>query len=189
MRDPLPLQLCCARARTVRTSAQWSHAESSFPTSRADGRGLAEALERRLLDETGIHSWRDLKSMGSGDIRPQVLRAIEQVQHLVLILSRRALVSHWVKREWTHARERGRMVSPVLADPTLKRADLPGWMRRSETYEIADPERWLMPRQVLAGPGETRRVSRPKPRRAVWTPIVAVDCSRFCYWYRRGLQQ
>ena len=92
--------------------------------SRADGRDFAEALERRLAD-AGIRSWRDLKNMGSGEIRPQVLRAIEETQHLVLILSRCALASDWVKREWTHAREWGRMVSPVLADPTLERADLP----------------------------------------------------------------
>jgi len=125
--------------------------------SRADGRDFAEALERRLAD-AGIRSWRDLKNMGSGEIRPQVLRAIEETQHLVLILSRCALASDWVKREWTHAREWGRMVSPVLADPTLERADLPVWMRRAEVYDIADPERWQMLKQVLLGSGETRRV-------------------------------
>ena len=92
--------------------------------SRADGRAFAEAFERRLECE-GIQSWRDLKSMESGDIRPQVLRAIERVQHFVLILSRRTLTSDWIKREWSHARMVGKRVSPVLADPTLKRADLP----------------------------------------------------------------
>ncbi|HEY2620954.1 MAG TPA: TIR domain-containing protein [Acetobacteraceae bacterium] len=127
--------------------------------SRADGRAFAEAFEHRLEVDAAIRSWRDLKSMGSGDIRPQVLRAIEQSQHLVLILSRRALASDWVKREWTHARMWGRMVSPVLADPTLQRADLPGWMRRSEVFDVADPERWQMLRQALLGSGETRRVS------------------------------
>jgi hypothetical protein len=126
--------------------------------SRADGRDFAEAFEHRLEHDAGIRSWRDLKSMGSGDIRPQVLRAIEETQHLVLILSCRALASDWVRREWTHAREWGRMVSPVLADPTLKRADLPSWMRRSEVYDIADSERWRMLKQVLLGKGETRRV-------------------------------
>ena len=41
--------------------------------SRADGREFAEAFERRLERE-GIWSWRDLKNMEAGDIRPQVLR-------------------------------------------------------------------------------------------------------------------
>jgi hypothetical protein len=85
--------------------------------SRTDGREFAEALERRLEGE-GIKSWRDVKSVEGGeDIRPQVLHAIESVKHLVLILSRRALVSDWVKREWTHARMVvvGRKISPVLA--------------------------------------------------------------------------
>ncbi len=126
--------------------------------SRTDGRDFAEAFERQLKDDAGIRSWRDLTSMGSGDIRPQVLRAIGQAQHLVLTLSRRALASDWVKREWTHAREWGRMVSPVLADPTLKRADLPAWMRRSQVYEIADREQWQLLKRVLDGPGEARCV-------------------------------
>ena len=58
--------------------------------------GRAFAFERRLEEEAGIRAWRDLKSIvGGEDIRPQVLRAIEKVKHLVLILSRRALASDW----------------------------------------------------------------------------------------------
>jgi hypothetical protein len=75
--------------------------------SRSDGRAFAEAFERRLEAE-GLHTWRDLKSMEAGDIRPQVLRAIESVKHLVLIVSRRALSSDWIKREWSHARVVGK---------------------------------------------------------------------------------
>jgi WD40 repeat protein len=127
--------------------------------SRTDGRAFAEMFERRLEHEAEIKSWRDLKSIEGGeDIRPQVLRAIERVKHLVLILSRRSLVSDWVKREWTHARMAGRKVSPVLADPSIKRSDLPGWIRRAEVYDISEPERWKMLLRVLEGPGETRRV-------------------------------
>jgi TIR domain/NB-ARC domain/WD domain, G-beta repeat/APAF-1 helical domain len=127
--------------------------------SRADGRAFAEAFEQKLEHEAGIKSWRDLRSIEGGeDIRPQVLRAIERVKHLVLILSRRALASEWVKREWTHARMVGRKVSPVLADPSIKRGDLPSWIQRTEVYDIAEPERWRMLVRVLEGPGETRRV-------------------------------
>src|SRR5215831_14596653 len=88
--------------------------------ARADGREFAEGFERRLEHE-GIRSWRDLKSMEAGDIRPQVLRAIEDAKHFVLILSGRALTSDWIKREWSHARMMGKRVSPVLAGPALKR--------------------------------------------------------------------
>jgi hypothetical protein len=127
--------------------------------SRSDGRAFAEDFERRLKREACITAWRDLKNIvGGDDIRPQVLRAIEQVKHLVLILSPHALVSDWVKREWTHAREKGKKVSPVLADPTIKRSDLPAWIRRADVYDIAEPERWQMLVQVLKGPGEMRRV-------------------------------
>ncbi len=107
--------------------------------SRSDGRDFAETFEQRLKAE-GIHAWRDLKDMGAGDVRPQVLRAIEGATQLVLILSRRALASEWIKREWSHARLHGKRVSPVLADPTLTRADLPAWMRREEVFDI-DPVR------------------------------------------------
>jgi hypothetical protein len=128
--------------------------------SRADGRDFAEAFECRLEHE-GIRSWRDLKSMEAGDIRRQVLRAIEDAKHLVLILSRRALTSDWIKREWSHARMVGKRVSPVLADSTLKRADLPTWMRREEVFDI-DPvrdrneERWKALVRVLRGDGRTK---------------------------------
>jgi hypothetical protein len=78
--------------------------------SRSDGREFAEAFERRLEAE-GLHAWRDLKNMEAGDIRPQVLRAIESVKHLVLILSPRALTSDWIKCEWSHARMVGKRVT------------------------------------------------------------------------------
>ena len=143
---------------TTRTAMEFSPETIFISYSRADGRSFAEAFERRLERAAGIKSWRDLESMESGDIRPQVLRAIEHVKHLVLILSPRALESDWVKREWTHARMVGRKVSPVLADLSIKRSDLPGWIRRSEVYDISEPERWRMLIRVLEGPGETRRV-------------------------------
>jgi hypothetical protein len=58
--------------------------------SRSDGRDFAESFEHRLESEE-IKSWRDIKDMSSGDILPQVLKAINQCTHFVLILSRRAL--------------------------------------------------------------------------------------------------
>jgi WD40 repeat protein len=129
--------------------------------SRADGREFAEAFERRLEHE-GIRSWRDLKSMEAGDIRPQVLRAIENAGHFVLILSRRALTSDWIKREWSHARMMGKRVSPVLADPVLNRADLQPWMRREEVFDIdperdRDEERWKALVLVLRSDGRMKR--------------------------------
>jgi hypothetical protein len=56
----------------------------------------------------------------------------------------------------------GKRVSPVLADPALKRADLPPWMRREEVFDI-DPERdrgqerWKALVLVLRGDGRTNR--------------------------------
>src|SRR5689334_13550964 len=123
--------------------------------SRSDGRAFAEDFQRRLRSHD-IHAWRDLQDMGSGVILSQVLRAIEDAEHLVLILSQRALVSDWIKCEWSHARGVGRMVSPVLADPTIDRKVLPPWIRREEIYNIAEPERWTKLVHVLRGPGKIK---------------------------------
>jgi hypothetical protein len=130
--------------------------------SRSDGREFAEAFERRLEAE-GLHAWRDLKSMEAGDIRPQVLRAIESVKHLVPILSGRALTSDWIKREWSHARTAGKRVCPVLADSSITRSDLPPWIRREEVFDIdrardRDEERWKALVLELRGDGKTNRV-------------------------------
>jgi hypothetical protein len=129
--------------------------------SRSDGREFAEAFERRLAAE-GIHAWRDLKEMGAGDIRPQVLEAIEKSKQLVLILSRRAVVSDWIYREWKHARLNGKQVSAILADPELARADLPTWMKRAEVFDIdprrdRDAERWKALVLGLRGDGRAKR--------------------------------
>ncbi len=126
--------------------------------ARRDGRAAAEAFEGRLK-AAGITAWRDIRDVvGGEDIRPQVLDAIGQAEHLVLILTGGALASDWVKREWSHARSVGCMVSPILADPSLKRGDLPDWIRRAEVYDLAEPERWAKLLQVLRGPGAPRRV-------------------------------
>src|SRR6185437_11051702 len=51
----------------------------------------------------------------------------------------------------------GKMVSPVLADPTIKRSDLPPWIRREEVFDIDEPERWTNLVRILQGSGDTKR--------------------------------
>ncbi|WP_299970357.1 TIR domain-containing protein [uncultured Roseobacter sp.] len=125
--------------------------------SRADGREFAEDFEKRVAEQ-GLTSWRDLKDIESDDVRFQALRAIEQAEHLVLVLSKRALVSDWVKREYRHAWAKGKRVSPVLGDASLRKRDLPLWLRRAEVYDLSEPERFITLLRVLEGPGERRRV-------------------------------
>ncbi|WP_027184533.1 TIR domain-containing protein [Desulfovibrio inopinatus] len=141
------------------TSHEFSPPRVFVSYSRSDGRECAEDFEEKIQKDE-LTSWRDLKSVvGGEDIRPQVLRAIEESEHLVLILTECALHSDWVKREWTHARKHGVMVSPILADHSITRSDLPHWARRAEIYDLSEPERWNKLVQVLQGPGKTRRVS------------------------------
>ncbi len=126
--------------------------------SRTDGRPLAERLESLLRANT-LTSWRDKQSMGAGDILPQVLRAIEESEHLALILSPAALASTWVKREWTHARLHGKQVSPILADKSLTRADLPAWIRRQQIFNLEDLAEQNLLLETLKRPALARRVS------------------------------
>jgi hypothetical protein len=158
--------------------------------ARQDGRAAAEEFEERL-EAADITAWRDIKDMVGGEgILPQVLDAIGQAEHLVMVLSRGALASDWVKREWSYARAVGCMVSPILADSSLKRGDLPDWIRRDEVYDLAKPERWAKLVQVLRGPGATRRVPymaggpppdgfvpRPAEYDALKSAILATDGS------------
>ena len=66
--------------------------------SRSDGSQLAEKVIA-LLEENDISSWRDITDMtGEHDNWPEVKLAIENAQHLVLILTPRALKSKWVKK-------------------------------------------------------------------------------------------
>jgi hypothetical protein len=126
--------------------------------ARSDGLAFAKEFERRLRQH-GITAWRDQAHMEGGeDISDQLLRAIDEAKHLVLVLTQRALASIWVKREWTHARTVGTKISPILGDRTIRVEDLPGWMQRVDVYDIAVPERWNRLIRVLEGPGETRRV-------------------------------
>ena len=144
-------------------TAVHAHPEFSPPRlfisySRGDGREFAEEFERRIAKED-LTSWRDLKDIEGGeDIRAQALKGIEDAEHLVLVLTPRSLESDWVKREYRHAWLRGKRVSPVLGDLSLRMDDLPPWMRRGDVYDPTEPERWNKLVSVLRGPGEARRV-------------------------------
>jgi WD40 repeat protein len=166
--------------------------------SRTDGRPFAEAFERQI-DNVGLSAWRDLKDIEGGeDIRAQVLTAIEQVEHLVLILTRGALASDWVRREWMHARSVGVKVSPILSDVSIPLSELPGWARRTDLYDLAEPERWRKLVQVLRGPGAVRRVPWmagaipdsyvPRPREYALAKAAVLESGSSCVAVTTALQ-
>lgn len=141
--------------------------------SRSDGREAAELLGK-WLEREKLTVWRDLRQMGSGDILPQVLDAIEQAEHLLLVLTRGALESEWVRREIDHARKHGVMISPVLADPSLRPASLPPWLREKEIFDLRESERRDRLVAQLRGPGTVTRVSYnlpPLPASLVKRPV------------------
>jgi hypothetical protein len=125
--------------------------------SRSDGSQLAEKVIA-LLEENDISSWRDITDMtGEHDNWPEVKLAIENAQHLVLILTPRALKSKWVKKEWSYARQEGVRVSPILVDD-IEGSLMPFWQKRQQLYYIEDAESQNLLLNVLQGEGRIRKV-------------------------------
>ncbi|MBF0373717.1 MAG: TIR domain-containing protein, partial [Alphaproteobacteria bacterium] len=131
--------------------------------SRHDGGDVAARLKKALRNSK-LAVWHDIEEMISGDnVLPQVLEAIEKAEHLILILTPRALASDWVKREWSHARAKGVMISPILADPTIDKKSLPRWIQSVDLCDPNQPERWTRLLRVLEDKGRVRRVPDMTP--------------------------
>jgi hypothetical protein len=81
--------------------------------ARSDGRGVARELRDRLSRDHGFALWQDLADMEGGkDWWRQITAAIDQVEYLVLVMTKAALASPVVRDEWRYARQRGTCVIP-----------------------------------------------------------------------------
>ncbi|MEI7825500.1 MAG: TIR domain-containing protein, partial [Chlorobiaceae bacterium] len=126
--------------------------------SRSDGSQSAEKVIA-LLAENNISSWRDISDMkGEHDNWQEVKQAIEDAQHLVLMLTPAALKSEWVKKEWSYARQEGVRVSPILI-ANIEKSLLPLWQQRGQLYGIEDIESRNLLVRVLQGEGAVKKVS------------------------------
>ena len=128
--------------------------------ARCDGKDTALEIRDRLQNEHNLTLWHDLADMEGGrDWWPQITEAIDQVEHVVLVVTPKALEpSSIVPREWRYARLRGRSVTPVMGDSDLSFDDLPSWMRRHSFVEWWESEAWDRFVIRLKGEGKIQRV-------------------------------
>ncbi|MCW5737134.1 MAG: TIR domain-containing protein [Enhydrobacter sp.] len=118
------------------------------------------ALARELqgvLRASGLSLHRDLADLdGARDWWWQVESTIKTVDHLVVVLTPKALRSHYIPIEWRLALSEGKSVWLVVGPKRLNFARLPRWMAHARRYDLAVPE---SREQLIAG------LRRQVPRR------------------------
>lgn len=103
--------------------------------ARRDGKRLARDLHDRL-EAAGHSVWQDVFDMGGGeDWWLQIEEQIHKADALLLLLTRSAVESEIVRREWVHARRRGIPILPVTDDPEIFQK-APRWMRKVDVFVL-----------------------------------------------------
>lgn len=125
----------------------------------SDGADLAREIQRRLEEDHQLPVWRDLADLKGTDAWwPQVREAIDQVEHMVLIMTERALRSEYVQREWRYARRVGTCVIPIQAEEGQSFEGLPRWMARHNFVAWWDNDSWRRLVRTLEGDCRATRV-------------------------------
>jgi len=76
-----------------------SHSSSDKPWVRE----LAKKIDAESFQGRPLRSWFDERELGVGDrLRSELEAALEQSRYLVIVLSRAAVASKWVRFEWDH---------------------------------------------------------------------------------------
>lgn len=127
--------------------------------ARSDGSQLAAKLRERLNAEA-LSLWQDLTSMEGGrDWWEQIRRAIEHVDHLILVITPNAIKSEYVGKEWRYARQKGVCVIPVFEGDEPNFTALPQrWMRDTHFINVGIAEQWNVLVNQLKRRCEVRRV-------------------------------
>ncbi len=102
----------------------------------SDGEALGTEVRERLKSE-GISIWGDLSSLeGTRDWWPQVTKALDRVDFLVLVMTPTAVRSEMVRKQWRYARQKGVCILPVTKSTDLDFAQLPRWIRLIHFYNL-----------------------------------------------------
>lgn len=136
------------RSEKIRVFISYSHADGSL---------LANQVIAKLTEEK-ISTWRDIDKMsGVADNWQEVKQAIDNVEHLVLILTPQALESKWVKKECSYARQEGVQVSLIHGND-IDRARLPFWQQRRQLYNFEETDSIKRLIELLHGDGKVLKV-------------------------------
>ena len=130
------------------STATGSHVFISYARDGGEGQAWAERLERRLT-EWRIPVFRDESSLGPGDDWGEgIPRGLSAARALLLVVSRSARESRWVRRELGYADERTIRVIPALVEPD---AELPLAVQTNVTLDfVHEPDRaWAALEQTL----------------------------------------
>lgn len=112
-------------------SAQRKHVFISY--SRSDGEEWAGKISD-FLSEIDKQFWQDIHDMiGDHDNWIEVKNGIDRAEHLVVIVTIKALESTWVKKEWEYALKNGINVCPVIVDISCIDR-LKGWQKNRQYY-------------------------------------------------------
>jgi hypothetical protein len=126
--------------------------------ARQDGQDFARNLRHRLAD-VGLAVWHDRSSLEGGkDWWDQIDEALNQVEHMVLVMTPAALQSEIVRKEWRLARQRAVCVIPVFGVPQLDLTSLPRWMSEVHFVDTQDEDQWSRLVHALELPCSVKRV-------------------------------
>jgi WD40 repeat protein len=107
--------------------------------ARKDGEPSATEIRRCLADEQ-FKLWQDRVSLEGGrEWWFQITEALDNVEFMILVVTRGTLESTIVRKEWRYARQQGVCVYLVKADPALDFKALPRWMSDQQIYDLSDP--------------------------------------------------
>ncbi|MER9134745.1 TIR domain-containing protein [Mesorhizobium sp. M0830] len=129
--------------------------------ARSDGHAFARKLHDRIR-EAGLAVWQDLADMeGGNDWWEQIAGFLRrpEVEHLVLVLSPKAVDSEIVRREWRLARQEGVRVTPVIdASNRPDFVKLPRALARAHALDPDVDEQWRQLIRILEGASGQPRV-------------------------------
>nr|MCU0476805.1 TIR domain-containing protein [Anaerolineae bacterium] len=131
--------------------------------ARKDGFAPSQTLRQRL-DSEGFEVWQDLIAMNIGENwHPQIFKAIEQADAVVMVLTPEAIKSPMVRQEWVHARRVGTPIFPVAFTDLYKTVDVPRWVSKVDAVILSPDivgveDKWRALLKQLRDPQRRRRV-------------------------------
>jgi len=134
--------------------------------SRSDGQEWAAEISS-FLSVIDNEFWQDIHDMkGEHDNLTEIRNAIEKSEHVVVVITKSALESEWVKKEWEYALENGINVCPVIVNDNCIDA-LSGWQKDRYCYYFnreSDRSRLI---DVAKGSGKRERLCKYIPEMPV----------------------